>query len=64
MSDLTGPRGELAITVTVKRKATGVEETYHLVSVVEGEDAEKAQRIIEEINKEGANGGHTLDSGA
>ena len=59
MNDLKGPRGELGITVTVKRKATGKEETYHLTSIVEGEDAEKAQRMVEEINQQtaGAMGG-------
>jgi len=58
MSDLKGQRGELGITVTVTRKATGKTETYHLTSVIEGEDAERAQRMVEEINqpKESDNG--------
>lgn len=51
MIDLHGQRGELGITVTVKRKATGKEETFRLTSVVEGEDAAKAQRMVAEINK-------------
>ena len=51
MSDLSGQRGELAITVTVKRKETGKEETYRLVSIVEGEDADKAMRIVDEVNQ-------------
>jgi len=51
MSDLTGQIGELRMVVEIKRKATGKEETYHLTSVVEGEDAEKAQRMVAEINQ-------------
>ena len=51
MSDLTGQRGELKMVVTIKRKATGKEETVVLTSVVEGEDAEKAQRIVAELNQ-------------
>lgn len=62
MSDLCGERGELAIVVTVKRAATGKEETYLLTSVVEGEDARKAKRIAEELkNKEQSDGGNALD---
>jgi hypothetical protein len=64
MSNLTGQRGELGMTITVKRKATGKEETYHLTSVVEGDDAVKAQRIVKELNpiKESEDGGNALDS--
>jgi hypothetical protein len=64
MSELVGRRGELGIVVTVKRKATGKTETYHLTSVVEGEDAEKAQRMVSEINqpKEHDDGRNTLGS--
>jgi hypothetical protein len=60
MANLTGQRGVLGMTITVKRKATGKEETYQLTSVVEGEDAEKAQRIVEELNqpKENGDGGN------
>jgi hypothetical protein len=60
MANLTGQRGVLGMTITVKRKATGKEETYQLTSVVEGEDAEKAQRIVGELNqlKENGDGGN------
>jgi hypothetical protein len=56
MSELTGQRGELAMTVTIKRKATGKVETYQLTSVVEGEDAEKAERMVAAINQSKENG--------
>jgi hypothetical protein len=49
MSNLQGQRGELGMTVTIKRKATGKVETYQLTSVVEGDDAVKAQRMVEEM---------------
>jgi hypothetical protein len=64
MSNLQGQRGVVGMTVTVKRKATGKEDTYHLTSVVEGDDAVKAQRIVEELNqpKENGDGGNAFDS--
>jgi hypothetical protein len=46
MSNLQGQRGELGMTVTIKRKATGKVETYQLTSVVEGDDAVNAQRMV------------------
>jgi len=51
MSNLQGQGGVVGMTVTIKRKATGKVETYQLTSVVEGDDAVKAQRIVEELNK-------------
>jgi hypothetical protein len=51
VSNLQGQRGVLGMTVTIKRKATGKVETYQLTSVVEGDDAVKAQRMVEELNK-------------
>ena len=44
------------MTVTVKRKATGKVETYNLTSVVEGDDAERARRIVEGLNQPQENG--------
>jgi hypothetical protein len=60
MSNLTGQTGILSMTITVKRKATGKEETHHLTSTVQGEDAERAQRMVEEFYspKENGNGGN------
>jgi len=52
MSDLSGQRGEVKMVVTIKRKATGKEETVTLTSVVEGEDAAKAQRAVAELNQQ------------
>jgi hypothetical protein len=49
--ELQGQRGELGMTVTITRKATGKVETYHLTSVVEGDDAVKAQRMVEEMKQ-------------
>jgi hypothetical protein len=51
MSNLIGQRGVLDMSITVKRKATGKVETYNLTSVVEGDDAEKAQRMVAELSK-------------
>lgn len=61
MSDLKGQVGELGFTITVTRKETGKEETYVLKSIVEGDDAEKAQRMVEEMNKEQADVGNAFD---
>ena len=62
MSHLQGQRGKVGMTVTINRKATGKEETYHLTSEVEGDDAAKVQRAIAELNQQSkgdGDGGNT-----
>jgi hypothetical protein len=39
MSELKGQTGELRATITIKRKATGKEETYDLTAPVTAEQA-------------------------
>lgn len=57
MIELKGTPGELSFTVTVKRKATGKVETFHMIGHVLPEP-EKPEA------KEGDDDGHPRDSGA
>lgn len=53
MADLKGVPGELRFTVEVKRKATGLVETFEMVGHV----------LPEEPAKESEDGGHTQHGG-
>jgi hypothetical protein len=56
MSELKGPPGELRMTVTIKRKATGKVETVELVGHAVPEPKQE--------EKEPSNGGNSHDGGA
>ena len=45
MSDLKGPIGELAFTVSIKRKATGLTETYEMIGKVMEPESEAQQPV-------------------
>jgi hypothetical protein len=50
MIELNGQPAEVAFTITIKRKETGLEETYNMVGVITEEEPQ--------------DGSHTHDSGA
>jgi hypothetical protein len=62
MPDLQGQPGELRFTLTVKRAATGKEETFEMVGRVG--DAQPAPDLSVPAEKEPENGSHPLDRGA
>ena len=45
MSELKGPIGELAFTVSIKRKATGLTDTYQMVGIVMQQEPEAHQPV-------------------
>jgi hypothetical protein len=53
MSDLQGPPAELRFTITIKRAATGQEETYEMIGTP-----------VQEQQQETQDGSNSLDSGA
>lgn len=56
MNEIKGQGGELRATVTIKRKATGKEETYTLTS--KNVTPEQAAALIGNEQKEKENGSH------
>lgn len=61
MSDLIGQSGELAFTIQIKRKETGLVEEHHLVGKI---TADQAEQLGINVKKESNDGNDPLDGGA
>lgn len=49
MANLGGQPGELRFTVTVKRAATGLEETFEMIGKVEGMSGDEVEAAMIEL---------------